>query len=139
MKAILQPLSCAILLAASALAGAADLTLRVDDVKSAQGNLMVSVFDSAASFMRKPVANAIVPAVAGATTVMLKDLPAGSYAIAIFHDANSNGKMDKNLVGIPTEDYAFSNNAVGQMGPPSFESARLELPAAGGVAIVSLR
>lgn len=139
MKTLLQSLICISLLATTALAGAADLTLRVDDVKSAQGNLMVSVFDSAASFMRKPVANAIVPAVAGSTTVVLKDLPAGNYAIAIFHDANGNGKMDMNMVGIPTEDYAFSNNAMGQMGPPTFDSARMELPAAGGVAIVSLR
>jgi uncharacterized protein (DUF2141 family) len=38
-------------------------------------------------------------------------LPAGDYAFAVYHDANGNGKLDRNGVGMPTEDYAFSNNA----------------------------
>ncbi len=47
--------------------------------------------------------------------------------------------MDKNLLGIPTEDYAFSNNALGKMGPPSFESAKLAIPAAGATVRVTLK
>ena len=69
---------------------------------------------------------------------MLRDLPAGDYAFAVFHDANSNGKLDKNMLGMPTEDYAFSNNALGKMGPPSFEQARISLPAAGATVRVTL-
>ncbi|UUZ49269.1 DUF2141 domain-containing protein [Massilia sp. B-10] len=60
---------------------------------------------------------------------MFKDLPEGEYAFAVYHDANANGQMDKNLLGIPTEDYAFNNNAVGKMGPPKFEAAKFALPA----------
>lgn len=66
-----------------------------------------------------------------ANTVVLKDLPAGGYAFVVLHDANSNGKLDRNLLGVPTEDYAFSNDALGKMGPPSFEQARFSPPAAG--------
>jgi uncharacterized protein (DUF2141 family) len=40
---------------------------------------------------------------------------------------------------MPTEDYAFSNNAVGQMGPPSYDSARFAIPAAGATVRVSLK
>ncbi len=53
-----------------------------------------------------------------------KDVPFGTYAIAIFHDTNSNTKLDKNFLGIPKEGYAFSNNVFGALGlPPDFKDA----------------
>lgn len=124
---------------ASLSAHAADLTIRIADVKTADGNVNVAVFNSADSFLRKPVHSARAKAVQGEVKVELKDLPEGEYAIAIYHDANDNGKMDRNLIGMPTEDYAFSNNAMGKMGPPSFEQAKLTVPAAGLDTRVSLR
>ena len=51
----------------------------------------------------------------------------GEYALAIFHDANSNGKIDKNFLGIPKEGYAFSNDARGVFGPPDFEDASFKM------------
>ncbi len=57
-----------------------------------------------------------------------KDVPFGTYAIAIIHDTNSNGKLDKNFLGIPKEGYAFSNNVFGILGtPPSFKKASFKL------------
>ena len=41
------------------------------------------------------------------------DLPEGIYAIALFVDANKNLKIDKNFLGIPKEQFGFSNNAMG--------------------------
>jgi len=134
--------SAALVLAlfASAAAGAADLKLRVDDVKSAEGKVMLAVYDSADSFLKKPAKTVSVAAATGTVNVLIKDLPPGHYGIALFHDANGNGKMDRNAMGIPLEDYAFSNNAQGMMGPPSFEQARFAVPADGGAGIViSLR
>jgi uncharacterized protein (DUF2141 family) len=54
------------------------------------------------------------------------DMPSGSYAIALFHDENSNGKVDTRL-GIPTEGVGFSNNPHLWFGPPSFAAARFAL------------
>ena len=71
--------------------------------------------------------------------VVFKDLPEGEYAFAVYHDANANGKMDKNLIGMPTEDFAFSNNAMGKMGPPDYASAKFAMPAAGATVRVSLK
>lgn len=51
------------------------------------------------------------------------DLPDEKFAIAVFHDRNKNGIMDKNLLGIPTESYGFSNNAREMFSAPSFSSA----------------
>ena len=65
--------------------------------------------------------------VTGQTVVYtFKDVPFGTYAIAIFHDTNSNGKLDKNFLGIPKEGYAFSNNVFGTFGPPDFKDASFE-------------
>lgn len=55
------------------------------------------------------------------------DIPEGTYAIGIFVDVNDNNKMDKNFLGIPKEQYGFSNNAKGTFGPPSFDDASFTL------------
>ena len=68
----------------------------------------------------------------------LADLPAGEYAAKTFHDVNANGTMDKNPFGMPIEPYAFTNNAVGNMGPASWERAHVTV--SGAVAqTISLR
>ena len=51
------------------------------------------------------------------------DIPPGSYALAVIHDENMNGKLDTNLMGIPTEGYGFSRNAKALLGSPSFSAA----------------
>ncbi|MNR30585.1 hypothetical protein D3C85_1480510 [compost metagenome] len=58
------------------------------------------------------------------------DLPAGAYGMKAFHDVNGNGKMDTNPFGMPSEPFAFSNNAVGNMGPAKWDRARFEVSGA---------
>jgi uncharacterized protein (DUF2141 family) len=52
-----------------------------------------------------------------------EDIPPGTYAMAVIHDENMNGKLDTNRLGIPREGYGFSNDAKGWLGPPSFSAA----------------
>ena len=139
MNTLIKAAAAASTLLATTFAGAADLTIHIDDVKAAAGNVMVALFNSEGSFLKAPVKSSGMLAAKNSTTLVIQDLPAGEYAIAVYHDANGNGKMDKNLLGIPTEDYAFSNNALGKMGPPSFANARFALPAAGAAVRVSLK
>ena len=132
--------SAIFLLAAIApLAHAADLTIRVDNVRSVGGQLMVALYDGAATFLKQPARSQGVPAEAGSTTVVFRDLAPGRYAITVYHDANGNGKMDSNMMGTPVEAYAFGNDAQGRMGPPSFDDAALAVPAAGLATHVTLR
>jgi uncharacterized protein (DUF2141 family) len=49
----------------------------------------------------------------------------GTYALAVVHDENMNGKLDTNWLGVPTEGYGFSNDAKTLIGPPSFSAASL--------------
>lgn len=70
----------------------------------------------------------VIGEAAGASlTVTVPDLPPGKYAVAAYVDNNKNGKQDKNFMGVPKEDYGFSNDARGMFGPPSFGAAEFEL------------
>lgn len=129
----------ALLLAAAAPSFAADLSISIDGVASADGQVMVAVFNSADTFLATPVRSAAVPAREGSVQLQVTGLPAGDYALAVYHDANGNGQLDRNPVGMPTEDYAFSNNAFGKRGAPSFKDARIALPADGASTRVNLR
>lgn len=120
------------------LAQAADLSIRIDKVGSSEGQLMVALYD-AGGFLKQPLRNASVAASAGATSLVIKDLAPGDYGIAVYHDVNGNGKMDRNLMGIPVEPFAFGRNAQGVMGPPGFDAVKLALPAAGLATSITLR
>jgi len=50
------------------------------------------------------------------------------YAVAVFHDQNENGKLDKNLFGAPTEAYGFSNNVRNMFSAPTFSQASFNIP-----------
>ncbi|MDB5284912.1 MAG: hypothetical protein JWO06_3987 [Bacteroidota bacterium] len=54
-------------------------------------------------------------------TAKITDLNYGEFAMAIYQDVNDNGKIDKNLIGIPTEPYAFSNNYKPKVKAPAFK------------------
>ena len=116
--------------AAPALAQSADMAADTSKVVltfetgAATGSVMVALFSSQAAYDGgAPVAQAAVPA-SGAVVARFETLPAGDYAMRAFHDVNGNGQMDTNPFGMPTEPYAFSNNARGNMGPASWERAR---------------
>ena len=51
------------------------------------------------------------------------DIPPGTYALAVIHDENMDGKLEANWVGAPTEGYGFSNDAKALMIAPSFDAA----------------
>ena len=120
-------------------ARAADLTVNVEGVASADGQLLLALYNNDDAFKGKPYRALAAPAAPGTVRLEVKDLPAGDYAFAVYHDANGNGKLDLNAVGVPVEDYAFSNNAMGKRGAPAFADARIAVPAAGAAVGVSLR
>ena len=69
----------------------------------------------------------VVSISAQSSTIKFDNLESGTYAVAVFHDRNNNGKLDKNMLGIPVERYGFSNNARETFSAPSFKSASVEL------------
>ncbi len=109
--------------AAAAPRGEAGLTLSFPTLKAHTGALHVAVYDSAQAWKGgAAVASVNVPAAEPTPSVRL-DLPAGTYAVRVFHDVDGDGRLGTNGFGIPVEPYGFSNDAKGMMGPPSFEAA----------------
>lgn len=51
------------------------------------------------------------------------DIPPGTYALAVIHDENMDGKLNTNFLGVPSEGYGFSSGAEAGMSAPSFEAA----------------
>ena len=50
--------------------------------------------------------------------------------MAIYHDENRNGKLDKNVIGIPKEHMGFSNNAKIELtppGPPAYSAVKFDV------------
>jgi uncharacterized protein (DUF2141 family) len=66
----------------------------------------------------------MVKIVQGVAVFTFKGVAPGTYAVAVYHDENGNGKIDSNFMGIPKEKTGASNNAKGKMGPPKFQEAK---------------
>lgn len=85
--------------------------------------MMVALHASDETFPNdEPMMTRTAPAATGEITVTFEDLPAGDYAISLYHDINDNEELDKNLMGIPKEPFGFSNDAMGTFGAPSFNA-----------------
>lgn len=109
--------------------GALTLTIEVRDVEKARGQLYVAFYSSGENFLKKPLTGLRVEVDGGAVAVPCRGLLAGEYAFSLFLDENGNGRLDTGAFGIPMEKYAFSNDAEGVMGPPSYEKCRFTLSA----------
>ena len=66
---------------------------------------------------------------AASTIALTVPLAPGDYAVSLIHDENGNGKLDKNLFGIPTEGVGFSQNPRLRFGPPTFAATRFDVAA----------
>jgi uncharacterized protein (DUF2141 family) len=104
-----------------------NLTVKISGLKSNTGAVLVGLYNSDGTFLKKAYKGVTSDIKANGATVTFSHIPMGEYAISAYHDKNKNGKLDTNFIGIPKEDYASSNNAKGVMGPPKYEDARFDL------------
>ena len=107
---------------------AATLTVRVEALKRS-GDLVLAFFSSEANWNANanPVTTSRTPITSDGSVAVTTSLPAGEYAIMAFHDVNGDGILNTSLIGLPTEPYAFSNNARGLFGPARWKTARFQL------------
>ena len=105
------------------------LIIKFDGLKNDKGNLIIALCNSSENYKvdERPFIGKNVKLNDKSIAVEFDDLPFGEYAVKAFHDENGNNKFDTNFIGIPTEDYGFSNNARGTFGPPSWEDAKFSL------------
>jgi uncharacterized protein (DUF2141 family) len=121
------------LLLGGAASQGAELVVNVSGLKSADGFLGCALFaESLAERFPLDVSKATTqraPARAGSMRCEFVGLPAGRYAVSASHDANGNGKTDRNFVGLPTEPWAVSNNMRPTLRAPRFAEAAVQLAA----------
>jgi uncharacterized protein (DUF2141 family) len=116
----------------SAETASANLTIEFSGIAEPKGQLMLAIFDSRDAYDErgKPVKSVMVPVDAATETVQVEGLAAGRYAFKLLHDVDGDGKMATNPFGMPTEPFAFSNNARGNMGPAKWDAASFDVAGA---------
>jgi uncharacterized protein (DUF2141 family) len=119
-------------------AAAATVEVRVSGVAAGKGKVNVAVCDRE-RFLKQCSHSGSAPAKAAETVVTLKDVPPGTWAVLAYQDENENNELDRNFIGIPSENYGFSRNARGKFGPPGFEDAAIEVGGDRTVAPVTLK
>ena len=121
-------------------AGSSDIKLIINEIQTDTGTIRVLVFNQADGFPEEPkkAFKALsIPVKNLKAETVIKGLPAGNYAISVFHDENDDGELKKNIVGIPIENYGFSNNPSVIFSAPSFNkcSFRVDNSAASTLSI----
>lgn len=117
------------LFVAGAVGQAGTITVEISGIQQVTGTMTISLFNNPDAFPDHG-ANyraASIAVESKKVTYTFSDIPGGDYAIAVYHDANGNNEFDKNMLGIPQESYAFSNNAGAPFGPPGFKKAKFRL------------
>jgi uncharacterized protein (DUF2141 family) len=123
----------------SALTGRVEVT--VNGFKSDEGQVLIALFLNASGWPGETThafAVSVLPIHDGQVATAFKDVPVGPFAISVVHDKNGNRKLDTGPFGIPAEPYGFSRDARGELGPPKFDEARLDV-ATGQSISVSIR
>tara|TARA_R110000868_G_scaffold4419_1_gene27747 strand:- start:16298 stop:16738 length:441 start_codon:yes stop_codon:yes gene_type:complete len=124
--------------AAPARAEGAEVTVHVTGLESTKGDVIVALFDEAGWTSKERITAARVAASATDLTLKFAAPAPGKYGIKAFHDLDSDGEMNKTF-GIPTEPFAFSNDAKASGGPPDFSAAAFDVTAEGAEQTIHLR
>ena len=105
------------------------LTIQIDNIEAVKGDIRIGVFNASDKFLKQGYTfKTYKVAVTDTTqTIIIDDLPKGEYAFIMYHDKNGDGKMNRNLIGIPKEAFGFSNNVRPKLSKPTFEACKFVL------------
>ena len=120
---------------------ATELTIDIEDIGAQSGRLTVFVYDSAEAWKGKRDVlrmQRAQPDGSDRLQVRFDGLRAGRYGVMVLHDKDGNRKFDVGPLGIPRDDYGFSNNPV-VFARPGFERIAFDLPVAGKRITVRMR
>jgi uncharacterized protein (DUF2141 family) len=107
----------------------ATIVVEVSTFRNTHGVLGCQLYNSGVGFPdtwpTDPRFNKRVPVSGATTTCTFPNMAPGTYAVAVIHDENSNGKLDTNILGIPTEGYGISNNHTHALRRPTWDESKL--------------
>lgn len=106
------------------------VVINLNGMKNTNGKVNVALYNSEETFNdpNQAFRKLFLATTGSSMTINLDSLPPGQYAFGIFHDENDNTSIDVNWLGIPQEGFAFSNNALGSFGPPTWAETQFDLP-----------
>lgn len=110
--------------------GVGSLVVKIDGFRNDSGIARVAVFDQATGFPgndEHALRRAASKIGGGRVEVRFDSLPYGVYAVAMYHDENADGRLNKGLFGRPKEGYGVSNNVIHARHPAQFEEAQFRL------------
>lgn len=117
-----------ILCISAALAQNVTLTVKVTGIRSVSGNIGIGLYNDPDKFPDIGGEYKKITLKVTATTMQYDiSVPPGTYAIALFHDENSDGECNTNWLGIPVEGYGFSNNVKPVISAPSFDETKVSV------------
>jgi uncharacterized protein (DUF2141 family) len=105
------------------------LTIKIENIEALEGDIRIGVFNTSENFLKQGFTfkKYKIPVKNTTETIIIDDLPKGEYAFMLYHDKNADGKMNRNLLGIPKEPFGFSNNVRPKMAKPNFEECKVIL------------
>lgn len=114
-------------------AHATEIVVHVDGLPDDEGSVSCGLFVGEAGFPDDDGSARTQrhPARRGATVCRFEDVPAGRAAVAVSHDRNGNGRLDKNFLGIPREPWGVSNDVRPSLRPPRYAEAVFDVPVEG--------
>lgn len=104
----------------------------VTGARSDEGRVVAMLFSGGSGFpfdATNAAYTASGPIRNGTASIQVPRVAASRYAIVVFHDADGNGRIKRNVIGIPREGVGVTRFSGGR---PSFNSAAVDVPAAGG-------
>ena len=110
--------------------GTQQLDITLTNIRNANGQLMVAVYDSPVGFPESfdaAYVRIMLPAQPGTQRLTIAGLQDQAYALTVFHDENENGQLDKNALGMPLEGYGVSNNARNRFRAPDWSKAKFRM------------
>jgi uncharacterized protein (DUF2141 family) len=106
------------------------LTVDVEGLRNGGGVVQLALFRTAEGYPQHAEVAArtrTVPVELPTTVVTFDDLEPGTWALAVLHDENANGRLDTTFIGVPKEGIGASRDATRRLGEPRFDDARFEV------------
>jgi len=94
------------------------LSMSVTGARNDSGSMRCGLYSSADGF-REPgreMRGVAAPIKNGQATCVFNAVPAGTYAVAVFHAEHNETQMETGLFGKPKQGYGFSNSNFGGSG-----------------------
>jgi len=106
------------------------IELQILNVKSEEGQICVGIFESEEAFKKeKPSYEKFYPKSQFCSlpyTIKINVKP-GTYGVSVLDDINNDGRVNYNLIGIPTEGFGFGGYYHKGLKKPNFNAFAFEI------------